>query len=216
MNKRAYLSNVTAVWPLSRQREMLATLEGWPDEFVVFEDDLNLKSRRRIASNILVRRNEMLRATTRKGGEEAVFVAATSVFALSIEDMMEVLTLAGIRGASVHFIHEGITVAPSTGAEALHRIALAYAQAKREGRAVGAGRISADKRKAEAKADCERIRTLYAMPSREVGWAELQRVSGRSRNTIIAHLGERRGHQVQREANLKRAATRAKRQEERS
>lgn len=213
MTKRAYLSNVTAIWSLPRQREVLSALPGWPSDYVRFEDTLDARQRRRGNSKVLVQRNEMLRSTTRRGRDEDAFVAALPTFALSIEDMMETLTLAGMRGVTIHFLHEGLTVQPAGGAEVLHAIALGFAQAKRDGKAAGAGRISGDKKLAEAKTAAERIREVYGMPSNVMPWTELLRISGLTRNTIIKHLGARKPHQVTYGANQKRAAARMKRKE---
>lgn len=213
MPKRAYLSNVTAIWPLPKQREVLAALPGWPSAYVLFEDEIDARQRRRKNSRVLVQRNEMLRVTTRPQGSEEMFVAALPVFAMSIEDAIHALTLAGARGAIVHFLHEGLTVAPASGAETLHTIATAFAQAKLDGRAATAGQISGAKKEVVAKADCERVRPLYGHPTGEVSWAELERVSGRTRNTVIKHLGPRKPHQVDWLANQKQAAARTKRKD---
>lgn len=211
MAKRVYLSNVTAIWPLPKQRELLARLPGWPQSYVVFEDEIDLRMRRRKNPSVLVKRNEMLRTTTRPQLNEEVIVPALPVFAMSIEDMMHSLTLAGARGATVRFLHEGLTVPPSSGAEALHAIASAFSTAKFEGRTATAGQISGAKKEAVAREKAEKVRPVYGDP--DWSMVRLQEVSGLTRNTLEKYLGKHREARVRFSANTKRAAARSKRKE---
>ena len=211
MAKRAYLSNVTAIWPLPKQREMMAALPNWPDGYVIFEDEIDVRARRRKNPAVLAKRNEMLRVTTRPRGGEEVVVAALPVFAMSIEDMMHSLTLAGMRGAAVRFLNEGVTVEPGSGAEALHQIASAFSAAKFEGRTQVAGQISGAKKEAAAREKAEKVRLVYGDPSWPM--SRLAEASGLSRNTLEKHLGKHREARVKWSANAKRATARAKKKE---
>lgn len=216
MAKRTYTSNVTAIWPIQKQHELLAaSLPGWPKGYVLFHDDIDARQRRLRNPRVLAARNEMLRGTTLKRAE-TIDVPALPVFAMSIEDVFHALTLAGAQGATVHFLHEGLTVAPGSGAEALHEIAIMFAQAKLDGRAVTAGKASGDKKRFASEEKAKAVKPHYGDPN----WTmkRLEQASGLTRNTIIRALGPLAdarkawaGREATAIANAKRAAAREKR-----
>jgi hypothetical protein len=206
MAKRIYLSNVSALWPFPTQEVTLAALPGWPKGYVVFRDELDVRERRLRSASALPRRGEMLRSNTRKGATEAIYVASLAVFAVSVEDMIEALALAGRRGATVHFLAEGLMVPPASGAETLHRIAVAFGQLKRESRAQSAGQVSGAKKSAEARAKCETIRAEWPLPSADYPTRVLLDRVGISLNTAKLYLGARPTVQREHQIEVRRAA----------
>jgi hypothetical protein len=214
MATRTYTSTVTAFWTVQRQEELLrAALPGWPVECVPFHDEVDPRYRRQKNPAVLVRRNELLRTTTRPGKSEMIVVPALAVFAMSIDDMLHALTLAGARGATVRFLHEGLTVTPISGAATLHEITKVFVQARFETRASSAGRISGDKKHAAALEKFKAVKAYYGDPNWTM--ARLEQASGLSRNTIIGCAGgmtlleARRawdGREAADRANAKRAA----------
>lgn len=218
MAKRVYTSTVTAAWPVQTQRELFAAkLPGWSAGYVAFHDEIDARQRRLKNPNVLSGRNELLKTTTRKGRSEDVYVAALPLFAMSIADLMHALTLAGSRGATVHFLHEGLIVPPGSGADTLHQIVTLFEAERFESRARTAGKISGDAKLAASK---ERAQATIGPHYGDPAWtmARYEQASGLTRNTIIRALGEladAREAWAKREAtaqaNAKRAAARVRR-----
>ena len=215
MAKRVYLSNISAVWSFPAQEKALAVLPGWPRGYIVFRDELDARQRRLRSAVHLAQRAEMLHGTTRPGLMEAVYMAALPVFAVSMEDMIASLTLAGTRGATVHFLAEGLVVSPASGAETLHQVALAFIEGKRASRAKGAGQISADKRSDEARAKCETIRPMWPLASEDYPTQTLLDQAGVSLNTAKLYLGARPEAQRLHRIELTRQAAASKRKAKR-
>jgi len=218
MIKQAYISNLTAAWPAVEQRRLLAKLPGWPAEFAVIEDVLDVRQRRSKDGATLWHRNShILRTSTRRETERGVYAASVAVFAVSMEDMFKALTLAGKLGMTVHFLHEKVAIHPSSGAEALHEVAKRFSDARRELWTKGAGRVSGEKRSAEAVAKLEAIKARWPLPSADYPTKGLLDEADVSFNTAKLYLGNRgqvqRKHKVDLEANQKRAAARTKRKE---
>jgi hypothetical protein len=150
----------------------------------------------------------MLRPTGRKGSDEAIYVASLAVLAWTAEDMMEALTQAMARGATVHVLDAGLIITPKSDAATLHGAAKAFADGRRRRAAAEAGKtggeISAQRRANMAKAAAESIRREWSLPSKEYPTLDLLRAAGISRNTAILYLGKRKVAQNLYQAGQKR------------
>ena len=79
MAVKAYISNISPLWPVERQEAMLsAAVPGYPDKVAVFRDELPPSDRQGHRKAALSARAEMLRPTTRKI-DEVIVVAALPV-----------------------------------------------------------------------------------------------------------------------------------------
>lgn len=211
--RRAYLSNISPIWRFDRQEALLRdALPGYPKNVDVFRDELDVRKRQRREALALAQRAIMLRATTGKRGE-TVHIASLAVLAWTQDDMMQALTLALARGATVRVLDEALTIPPNVGPDILHEAAKAFTKGRKAGSAFIGGKISGEAKAAVARAKAEKIRGVYGMPTEQMPWAELLRISGLTRNTIIKHLGPRKPHQVTWLSNQKRAAARTGRKE---
>ena len=214
MSERAYLSNLSPLWPAARQEALLReAFPAWPKGVTVFRDDIDARDRRGHSTELLVKRSEMLRGTTRKGHTERITLASLAVLAWSAEDMLECLTLALSRGAIVRVLDAGIEIPPTPDAAVLHRAAQAFRRARARGvvmeRGKAGGMASATQRVAEAKAKAELIRAEWALPSEDYPTLDLLTKAGISRNTARLYLGKRDVAQRNHQASLKRKAARA-------
>lgn len=210
---RAYLSNISPVWLFERQEALLrAALPSYPSDVQVFRDEVDALTRKARNAKALTQRAEMLWPKSRPR-DETIHVASLAVLAWTQDDMMLTLTLALARGASVRALDVDLTITASSGPNVLHAAAEAFAKGKAARAAYFGGSISGPRKEAKAKAKAERIRDIYGLPIDAMPWAELLRISGLTRNTIIKHLGPRKPHQVDWLANQKRAAARTKRKD---
>ena len=219
MPNRCYLSNISPLWPFARQQELLvAALPGWPKSCAVFRDEVEARKRRGFRPTSLTQRAELLRATSRRQAED-IYLATLGVFAWTQDDMMQSLTLAAARGATVHVLDAGLAVTPQADAAILHQAVVAFAAARKADKDRYPGKISAEKRSARALAGAESIREFWTLPSSE--WP-MDKVLAQanpkiSRNTAILYLGKRKpqqdDHARHKAAAEKRAAIRAKKAE---
>lgn len=214
MNERVYLSNISPLWPFKRQEEMLAAaFPVWPKGVTVFRDELDARDRRGHATAVLASRASMLRPASRKAGAERITVASLAVLAWSAEDMLECLTLALARGATVRVLDAELSINPTPDAAILHEAAKAFREARTRQVSIVRGKIggmaSADLRKAEAKAKAMTIEAEWRLSSEDYPTADLLAKAGISRNTAILYLGKRHAAQAAHQASLKRKAARA-------
>jgi hypothetical protein len=212
MSERAYLSNISRLWSINKQEALLrVAFPGWPNGVTVFRDDLQERDRRGRHPVALEARSAMLRSSTRRVEAERITVASLAVLAWTAEDMMECLTLALARGAAVRVLDADLLIAPSEDAAVLHRAAVAFREAREKQIAVerghAGGRISADKKAAEARAKVETIRARWALPSADYPTSVLLAEAGISRNTAIHYLEKRSVVQALHQSALKRKAT---------
>ena len=214
MSERAYLSNLSPLWPAARQEALLLeAFPAWPKGVTVFRDDIDARDRRGHSTELLVKRSEMLRGTTRKGHTERITLASLAVLAWSAEDMLECLTLALSRGATVRVLDVGLSIPPTPDAVILHEAAKAFRTSRTRGvvmdRGKAGGMASAAQRIAEAKAKAETIRAEWALPSDDYPTLDLLAKAGISRNTARLYLGKRDVAQREHQAALKRRETNA-------
>lgn len=206
MNKRAYLSNISPLWPISRQEELIDACG--PVE--VFQDILSPKERKGHGICTLKQRQAMLRPSCRDAGE-IIYVAALAVLAWSAEDLLVCLTLANARGAIVEVLDCDLSIPPGAGSDVLHEAVKAFAASRQRDaayvRGKRGGETSGAQRAAQARAKAETVRAEWALPSDLYRTVDLLVTAGLSRNTIKLYLGPRDVAQKTHQASLKRAAT---------
>lgn len=200
---KAYISNISPLWPVERQEAML------PDGVVVFRDVLTPKERQAHRTAALVQRAEMLRPSTRRNGEE-IYIASLAVLDWTAEGMMEALTAAMARGATVRVLDAGLSIGPTARVTTLYVAAVAFAAARKRSQEVDRGRAggeaSARKRSEASKARALTIKAEWGMP--EPPTAILLARAGLSYNTAKLHLGPRPAAQRAYQAAQKRKAKR--------
>lgn len=198
---RAYLSNISPLWPVERQEAML------PPGAQQFRDILDARDRYAHQPDRLEQRAAMLRPTRRKGGE--IVVASLAVLDWTAEGLMSCLTLIMQRGATLRVLDVGLTIAPDSGPAVLHQAAQAFAASRKRDAATErggrGGAVSAAKRAADTKAKAETIRDDWKRD--EFRTQDLLERAGVSRNSAILYLGKRSAAQRIHQASLKRAET---------
>ena len=206
---KAYISNLSPQWPVRRQHEILASMEG---AVTIFSDELKASERRGYRIDGLKDRQQMLRPTTRNG-EQIIFVASLAVLARNAEDLMVVLAQASERNATIRDLTAKIDIKPHAKAKELKVAAQMFADARKRAaeteRSDAGGKRSAEIRKAEAKAKAETVKDewpLYNFTSEQ-----LARQAGICVNTLKEYLGNRRdgrrSHQAAQKRKEKRART---------
>lgn len=215
MAVKAYISNISPLWPVERQEATLsAAVPGYPDKVAVFRDELLPSDRQGRREAALSARAKMLRPTTRKS-DEVIVVAALPVLDWTAEGMLEALTLAMARNATVRVLDAGIEIGRSSKAAELHQAVKAFASARKRTqeirRGTMGGRISADRRSAKAKASTDAIRPEWAFPVDHPNYEPtevLLKRAGVSLNTAELYLGKRSFAQAAYQSSLKRKAKR--------
>ena len=124
MALRGYISNISPLWKIEDQRKVLIAAGVGSDK--IFVDELTTKERQAHRTACLSARADMLRPTTRKGGERIV-IASPAVLAWSAEDFTEALTEAAARNATVRFLDSNLEVGPNAKIPQLHKAAKAFA-----------------------------------------------------------------------------------------
>jgi hypothetical protein len=210
---RAYISNISPLWPVEQQEAALkAALPGWPDGVMIFRDVLDTRARRAHRISSLIERADMLRASTRRS-PGSIYLASLAPLAWTAEDLMECLSLAAAKNATVHVLDAGLVIPPSPGAEALHQAAIAFRKARERQsgweRGKRGGQASGEMRSAAAKERAETIRERWALPTADYPTIALLAEAGISLNTAKMHLKPRPIAQREREAAQKRKAARA-------
>ena len=183
MSRRVYMSEVSPYWPIERQRLALAAVLDGADIFV---DRLDRHQRRAHQAASLVERERMTRQTSRRTTGEQVHVASLAVLAWAEDDLRGVLAAIEARGATLH-THDGVEAADHVAAWVRARQLSRLRVAASKG-----GTLTAERRRAEARAKCEVIRERWEMPTTpETGTATLLAEVGLSRNTVNVYLGGR-------------------------
>ena len=216
MEKKAYLSTLSAAWPIERQREKLGT------RIADYVDVMHPATLARIRAGTLTpdkalrQRGDMLRPSSRKEGE-IIEVASLVCLAVNTADFLAVVAAAGARRAVIHALDTGAEIA--TAAD-LARALPAFQQALR-GRELGRSRAQ---RAAEQAEESRRRAMLvaddYGRPDSEVPMHELRaRAADKDGKpmapaTLVKYLGRRKDAQRLRAAGLKRSATAAAKREE--
>lgn len=222
MKLRAYKSNLSPPWTERRQDEALArAIPGYPRGVDVISDWPDGGARQGHKPLLPGRDGLLLRRASRRA-EEAIYMASLSVLAQSWEDgatgewgVARCLALAADRGATIHVV--GITppliIPPSSDAALFAEASQEFAQGKRRQRAekrgqVG-GRVSADRRKADAREKLKTIERFWHDPKETRKDAELAAIAGVSVNTVKDHLGDRPRKAIKRAREALQKAARA-------
>lgn len=214
---RAYLSNIVRLWPLDQQEAMHAKgTPGWPS-VAVYRDEVKPVARKAHSSEALSERAFMLRKTSRRSGDEHVYVASLCVLAWAPEDWMQCMAALADRNATVVALDTGRVLPPDASqterAEAFSEFLAGRRRAQTgEGRKVGA-KISADRKKADSARRADLIRDDW--PLRTVATKDLLLRAGTTRSGGVTpmaysiakrHLGPRPEAQAAHERALQREA----------
>lgn len=183
------------MWPIPSQEALLsAALEGYPRGVVVWLDKLDPGERRGHRISLLIERENMLRPSARRTGPD-IYMASLAVFAWTADDMLEQLTFAMKRHATIHALDAGLVIPPNAGADILHQAVIEFAKGRKSRLGLSAGRvggkISAERRSAAAKTAAESVRAEWRLPSEAYPTIELIEKSGVSLNTLKTYLGRR-------------------------
>ena len=205
MTKKAYFSNLSAGWPLSRQRELLGDVER------AYEDKLGpgaIKARQAAA---LKERAAMLRPT-RRATDETILVAAPTVLAFDRKDFGVAVAAASARNATLVFVAAGLTLPPAPTTAVLAEL---FGLFDKQHQTRGLHKTRKD-RGAERAADAKRRAGLIAAdwPKPEPSTAELLARAGKdgrpmAPGTARAYLGPRPAAQKAYQNELNREAGRA-------
>lgn len=193
MDVWVYMSNLSPLWPMQKQREALAGV--LPDARRVFVDELSAAERMARARVTLVERDKALRASTR--GNRVMAVASLACLDWTLKGVISAIELAHEKKTAVRVMVPAFEIAPKALAATWKLVAEAFEQSKARERAERAGmtggRVSGRKREMAALAALETIRErwLFGDP-REHPQIALLAECGVSRNTAIKHLGQRR------------------------
>lgn len=131
-----------------------------------------------------------------------IYMVSLGVAARKEEDFRDFLIDVKKRKAFIHSKEECLAVAGTTFS--IDKLVLVWRKARKKGAAKIGGRISADKRKAESKIACEKIKDIWPLPSSEYTIKKCERISGIARGTIVSILGLRKIAQHNYQAKLKR------------
>lgn len=190
MSQKAYTSNICTKWPIVGQDAAINKYIGnEPITVVMYSDTVHPYGRK---PEFLKERANMLRPTARNG-HSTIVVHSLACLAFDPDDLANVLTLAGDRGAEIRDLHAGITIKPNgSGAEwrkAMKAFTDARAGMQESQRGHIGGTASGEKRHAEGKAGCDRIAAKWGNPKYET--PALLKEAGCCYGTAIKHLGKR-------------------------
>jgi hypothetical protein len=116
MTARAYLSNLSKLWPLERQEALHAErTPGWPDDVTVYRDKLGPTLLKAHAPSSLADWANLLRPTSRRPNGETIYLASLAVLAWESEDFMGALAAAAKRHAAVVVLDTGRRIEPDAG-----------------------------------------------------------------------------------------------------
>lgn len=149
----------------------------------------------------------MLRPTRRKDTIN-IHVVSLAVVADNERDFLDFLKLLMVNKAVLHSQDENATIYGQAKGNREHfKYAVnVWRAARKNGAAKAGGRISADRRKAASKEAVEKIRHLWCLPSSQHSIAEIEKICGKARGTIVSILGNRGIAQYNYQAKLKRKA----------
>ena len=206
---RVYISNISKLWPVERQREVLANAEGTA-KLSVYEDKLTRRGLQARTPDLLEERADMLRPTSRKTGE-TIYVASLAVLAFGAADLVNVLAAAAARRATIEVVADSLTIPPNAPAAVMAEVMAAWERAKRraltEGGRLAGIRVAAERRRAKTAAALDKVRDDWGKPSSEVSTAALIERSGLTYKALNEHLGPRKKaqkKQLRREQRLAR------------
>lgn len=197
---KAYISNLSPVWPVERQEEVLADIQA-----TRYVDELQPAERRghRIAG--LPERGQMLRKTSRHA-DQIIHVASLASFARNAEDLMIAISLASEINATIRDLSADITIKPNAKAKELKRAAEVFAEGRKRAAEVERGKAGGTK-SGGVRARMAKEAALKF----ESDWLEydktnkqISKESGLSVNTLKLYLGRRVEARARHQAMLKR------------
>ena len=193
---RAYLSNLSPLWPWEKQEDLLRQeVPAWPKGVTVYRDDLDARQRRGRSQDALAARSNLLRTTTRRRADDVILLPSLAVLDWTHDGVVTALAAASARGATVRVLDCGLEIAADAGAAVMAEVAKAFATAKMRDklhrRGEAGGRVSGAARKAAAAEKMKAVAALWHDPKETRTDAELARMAGVSVNTMKAHHGPR-------------------------
>jgi hypothetical protein len=203
MTARAYISNISPLWPVDRQEAALAAgVPGWP--VPIYRDILPAKERQAHAPDSLPERAALIRAGRSRRGVLTLYVASLAVLARSVDDLAGIAAELQERGAALVALDIAADASgmPADLAAAFKKSRLRAAQAK--ARAIGSRNAAIKLSKKEAAL---RLKPFWGL--KEYKTADLLAREGITRNTANKHIGMTREQAIkQHEALLKRRVKR--------
>jgi hypothetical protein len=198
MATKFYLSNISPLWPLSRQEAVIdAAYPGKRDDGNTWRDWLTPRARRTHLDEILDQRGYLVRPSTRKGGDNIV-IASAAVLAWKTDALVGFLSAAAAKGSTIHIIDAKLTINPKSGPSVFEKVIAAFKKAKIRKTSLPSGRAggsrSAELRSAEAEASCDTIKAPWSIPRGYKDYEpdhKLLKRAGVSRNTAKKYLGHR-------------------------
>ncbi len=151
MIKKAYLSNICAAWPIERQQAVLGNRSP------VYQDILPARAIKNCNASGMTDRSAMLAPTSRQIPER-ITVATFRCLAFSVQDFAGVIVKASTRGAVLHALDTGQTIAPDAPPAVIAEAIAAFGRVVRRG---GKGRTK-EELAAETLADTKRRAALIA------------------------------------------------------
>ena len=211
MAQRRYLSDLSKAWPVESQRAVIREASGCAD-MPEYWDRLTRRKRQRPKPEDLEERADMLRPTSRRGGE-TIWVAALGCLAIDREDLARVIAAASARRATLHVPGDELVIPPDPPAALWVDIHAAWERRRRQGlhasgRAKGA-EAALSKRRAATAAGVEAVKDDWG--NLAVTTAELTRRAGLTYKTLWMKLGPREVAAQVRERDAKLAARSSRR-----
>jgi len=123
--QKAYISNLSPVWPVSRQEAILAGIDA-----TIYRDELPSAERRGYRVDGLPERGQMLRPSSREAGQ-IIFVASIGVLARNAEDLMLVLAQIAERKATIRDLSAKIDIKPNATTKDLNVVTKVFIEARK-------------------------------------------------------------------------------------
>src|ERR1700722_9906676 len=186
--QKLYISNLSPVWPVSRQEAILAEIEG-----TRYTDELDASERRGYRLNGLPERSHMLRPTTRTQAQ-IISVASLACLARNSEDLMFVLTQADDLNATIRDVSAKVDIKPGSKAKDLKNAAMIFTESRKRAleaeRGSTGGKASGELRGKLAKETALRFQKDWAEDKKNS--KQIVKESGVSINTLKLYLGLRK------------------------
>lgn len=184
---KTYVSNLSPLWPISRQEPILEGVEG-----IRFCDELDSSERRGFRINGLPQREIMLRKS-RRVEDQVIHVASIAVLARNSEDLMLVLTHASERNATIRDLSAKIDIKPNSRAKELKAAASLFAESRKRAaekvRGQSGGQASGSLRAKIARSTALKFESDWEDFKKTS--KQISKESGLSVNTLKLYLGRR-------------------------
>lgn len=191
--QKAYISNLSPVWPVAKQINVLNPVTSDSEKPVtIYRDELPSSERRGHRVDGLPERGQMFRPSSREAGQ-IIFVASLAVLARNADDLMLVLTQAAERNATIRDLTANVDIKPTAKAKDLKEATRLFVEARK--RAIESER---------GKTGGQKSGGLRAQLAKEIAlkfendWQDFKKTnqqiakeSGLSVNTLKLYLGRR-------------------------